>query len=336
MQELFLRVYRNTFKIVSDLPALLKNIERDFLYFKSPSKVSTPDFVITASIKKKRNIFPPKNLPWIKTREYTCYERNGEKRIFYRWGDIIILNYREKFAFVYSQNLMQLHETVYTLLLAVTGEYLEKQGYSRIHALGFSKNHKGGLVISAVGGGKTTLALELMNRGDFKIVSEDTPLLDKNLYLFPFPLRIGVREGTQLGMPSQYLRSFKRRKYGIKTLIDTDFFGDRIERSHVPLSLVCVTKLPKNRDEEYSVRRMNKLEFFYYLIKYLVVGRGVCQLEEIFFKKDFFDIYEKLKTLKNRFIISLRMAQKCKIYFISLSYDTEKNVELIDRLIRQA
>ena len=175
MQELFLRFYRNTFKIISDFPYLMKNIENDFLHFKSPSKVSSPDFVITAIINKMQDIFPPKGRPWIKTREYTCYERNREKKIFYRWGDIIILNNREKFALVYSRNLTQLHETVYTLLLAVTGEHLEKQGYYRIHALGFSKNHKGGLVISALGGGKTTLALELMNRGDFKILSEDTP-----------------------------------------------------------------------------------------------------------------------------------------------------------------
>ena len=102
------------------------------------------------------------------------------------------------------------------------------------------------------------------------------------------------------------------------------------------MSLVCVTKLPKNRDKEYSVRRMNKLEFFYYLIKYLVVGRGVCQLEEIFCKRDFYDIYKKLKTLKKRFIVSIRMVLKCKIYFISLSYDTKKNVELINRFISQA
>ena len=336
MPELFLRVYENSFKIASDLPDLINDLEHDFMYFKSSSKVSSPDFVIKASLKDQQDFQLPKNLPWIKTREYTCYEKSGEKKIFYKWGDIIILNYRKKFAFVYSQNLTHLHETVYLLLLAVIGEFLEKQGYYRIHALGFSKDHKGGLVIAATGGGKTTLALEMLNRGDFKIVSEDTPLLDKNLCLFPFPLRIGVREGTQLGISSKYLRSFKRRKYGDKILIDTDFFGDKIEKSKISLSLVLVTKLPENGEKECSVRQMNIMEFLYYLMKYLVVGRGICQLEEIFFKKNILDFFGKFKILINRLIISFKIALKFKPYYISLSFNTKKNAELINQFISRA
>lgn len=333
MPELFLKVYDCSFKIESDLPDLISYIEYDFKYFKSLSKISSPDFVIKACLKNQQKFQLPKNFPWIKTREYLCYEKRGEKIIFYKWGDVIILNYIEKFAFVYSQNITHLHESVYTLLLAVTGELLEKQGFYRIHALGFSKNQKGGLVIAAMGGGKTTLALELLNRGDFKILSEDTPLLDRNLYLFPFPLRLGIKEGTQLTISSQYLRLFKRRKFGNKILIGTDFFKHNIERTKIPLSVILVAKLPKGQEKECSIRRMNSLEFFYYLIKYLIVGRGICQLEEIFFKKNIMDIFEKLIILKNRLLISLKMSFKYKPYFISLSCDNNENIEVIDQLI---
>lgn len=334
MNELFLNIHGIKLRISCNKLEIIKNIGRDFSYFKTQTS-ALPDFYIKSYLKPDYQEKTPVGFPWMKTREFSCYEKQGIKKVLYSSGDMVILDYKNNIAEVFSQKLSRLHELVFILLLSIIGELGEKQGLHRIHALGISRNGKAGLVLAPEGGGKTTLALSLLNTDDFKLISEDTPLLDRKLFLHPFPLRIGVRIGTHLHIPSQYLRRFERTKHANKILIDIDFYSDKIERNHVPLSWVLFAKIPENQKEICSIEKMNRLSFFLVLFKYLVVGRGVCQLEEFFIKKEFRDFCSKLMILKERLLISLKITFKFKPYVVALSCDMKKNANMIGLFVRR-
>jgi hypothetical protein len=332
MEELLLNIYGNTLSVVSNTPELIHNISRDFHYFRAHS-IASPDFVIKSYQMSPLSLRTPRGLPWIKTKDFSCYEKRGIKKVFYEWGGVVILDYKRDIANVFSESLNRLYELVYTLLLSVIGEFIEKKGYHRIHALGVSRNGKGGLIIAPLGGGKTTLALKLLQRDEFKLVSEDTPLIDKHFFLHPFPLRLGVRPGTYLKIPAKYLRQFKRSKYGSKILIDIDFFKEKIERGKIPLSWILVARLPQNQRKGCSIAKMSRVSFSWVLLKYLVVGKGVAQVKEFFIKKTLRDFYSKLITVRKRLLLSIRMVIKFKPSAILLSYDSKSNVDLIINFI---
>jgi hypothetical protein len=334
VHDLHLNIHGIKLHICCDELKIIENIGRDFSYFRDQT-FSLPDFHIRAYLKNDFQKKLPARFPWMKTRDFLCYEKKGVKNVLYSSGDMVILDYKKNIAEVISKNIGRLHELVFTLLLSITGELEEKQGFHRIHALGISRNGKGGLVLAPEGGGKTTLALGLLDSDDFKLISEDTPLLDRELFLYPFPLRIGVRSGTRLDIPSQYLRSFERIKHANKILIDIDFYGDKIERNHVPLSWVLYAKKPKNPQEVCTIKKMNRLSFFLALIKNLVVGKGVCQLKEFFIKKDFRDLCLKFAILKERLLISSKMAIKFKPYIFALSSDAKKNADMIGLFVQE-
>jgi hypothetical protein len=96
--------------------------------------------------------------------------------------------------------------------------------------LGISVNNKAVLIILPMGGGKTTLGLELLKYDDVKLLSDDTPLISRDGKILPFPIRIGINKNTSLNfnVPKKYLRDFIRSKYGPKLLIDIDYFRDKI------------------------------------------------------------------------------------------------------------
>lgn len=333
MEELLLNVYGNTLSVISNAAQLIQNISRDFSYFRTQCATS-PEFVVKSYLKPALNLQAPRSLPWLKTTEFSCYEKKGIKKVFYKSGGIVILDYKKDVAEVLSKSLSRLHELVYSLLLSIIGELIEKRGYHRVHALGVSRNGKGGLVIAPMGGGKTTLALELLRRDEFKIISEDTPLIDKNFFLYPFPLRLGVRPETHLNIPTKYLRRFNRCRYGSKILIDIDFFKEKIEKQKVPLSWILVAKLPEKQEVECSIAKMSRLSFFWVLLKYLAVGKGAAQIKEFFIKKDVRDLYLKLITIRRRLLLVIRMVAKLKPYLISLSYSSKENADLITRFVR--
>src|SRR5205823_358414 len=98
----------------------------------------------------------------------------------------------------------------------------------RVHALGVSFRERGILLLLPSGGGKSTMALELLRRPGFRLLGEDTPLVDRRGRLLPFPLRLGVRAGQDPGIPAEHLRTVQRMEFGPKTLIDIDYFADRL------------------------------------------------------------------------------------------------------------
>ncbi len=327
LKKVFLNIHGKTIRILSYNEHILEEIQRDFSFFLSGENKS-PDFIIRvylASIPRKK--FPVFYL-LMKTPYFICYEIGTVKHAYYSFNDYVRYDYKKNFAEVYSKDLSRLHELVYAVLRSKIGELMEEMGFCRIHALAFSYQKKGVLFIASMKGGKTTLALNLLKAFPIKLLSDDTPLLDSQCRIYPFPLRIGIRPDTPIPFsPDKPLsvRYFKSRKYGEKILIDIDFFKKKLEKNPVKLSCVFIGKIPKNKKEKCSIQKSNRLLLLYVLIENLIVGVGVSQVKEYFIKRSFLDFCKKINILSRRIWLSLEIILKYTPFVVNLGADSDNN-----------
>ncbi len=267
----------------------------------------------------------------MKTRDFVCYETQGIKHVYYSSNDYVRYDYRRNIAAVYSEDSDRLHELVYLVLVSKVGELMEEIGFHRIHALGFSYQGKGVLFVSPMGGGKTTLGLSLLKSFPIRLVSDDTPLLDSQCKLHPFPLRIGVRVDAPIPFPVDRLdlRHFKRRQFEDKVLIDIDFFQGKIEKNSVRLYCLLIGKIPGSRKEKCSIRPANHLILLPVLLKNLVLGIGIAQVKEYFLKRSASDFCGKIAVVLQRLFLCLRIILKCRSFIVTLGNDSHNNASTV-------
>ena len=330
-KKILLNIHDKTIRISSYNEHILEEIQRDFSFFLSGEN-KAPDFIVQAHL---TTIPPRKFSPFfllMKTPYFICYEIGAIKHVYYSFNDYVKYDYKKNFAEVYSEDLSRLHELVYAVLRSKIGELMEEIGFCRIHALAFSYQKKGVLFIAPMGGGKTTLTLNLLKSFPIKLLSEDTPLLDNQCKIYPFPLRIGVRPDTLIPFASDKhlsVRHFKSRKYGEKILIDIDFFKEKIEKNPVRLNCLFIGKIAKNKKEKCSIQKSNRLLLLYALIENLIVGVGVSQVKEYFIKRSFFDFCKKFKVISRRIWLSLKIILGYRPFVVNLGADSEDNARTI-------
>ncbi len=212
--------------------------------------------------------------PLFQTSRYRVYQKNKVRMIDY--GDASAdYDYEAKKGSIYCENLTRLHELAYLAILSRSGEALDLAGMHRIHALGFEAGGEAGLLLLPSGGGKSTLALELLRRWEFGILSEDTPLLRGDRVL-AFPLRLGLEPSMDLSdVPEDWIRPFVRKHYGPKKLVDLDFFSHKV-REDIPLRWLLIGR----RGAEPRIETASPLEALAALFEHMVVGVGIAQMSE--------------------------------------------------------
>jgi len=109
-------------------------------------------------------------------------------------------------------------EICHLLVLAKCGEFLEQKGIMRLHACGVVQDDRALLFWGARGAGKSTLALQILQRTEAFLMSDEHGLLDLNAKkVLPFPVRIAADPNLleRLQWPSsgrQQRRSFLDQK----------------------------------------------------------------------------------------------------------------------------
>jgi hypothetical protein len=91
----------------------------------------------------------------------------------------------------------------YYLIIVISGEQLDAQGLHRFHAVGISYRGLAFLVSMPPNGGKSTLAMSLLDDPEFLLISEDTPLIDLRGRIHPFPIWCYPRTRRKMQPSSQ-------------------------------------------------------------------------------------------------------------------------------------
>ncbi|MGH7801652.1 MAG: hypothetical protein ACREOW_13670 [Thermodesulfobacteriota bacterium] len=201
-----------------------------------------------------------------------------------------------------------------------------------MHALGVSYNSRGILLLLPAGGGKSTMALELLRHPGFSLLGEDTPLIDRRGHILPFLLRLGVRPGQDTGIPPQYLRTVQRMEFDPKTLVDIEYFHDRLGKEVEP-GFILVGE--RNLGEVSEIIPLARYQAFNALVKYMVVGLGVYQGMEFLLERGLWELLGKVGVGASRLYNSLRLLARAPAYRFVLGQNAKKNCQTLVDFVRQ-
>src|SRR3954449_7917142 len=220
--------------VEGDWPEVAEELRLDFAWFESPSAAAAdvtvvverrpPDFTgfgdLTASFVTPRNV---------------VYQQGGRSIIDYFGEAISVYDRARGRLVVQGEHKPLVHQAVYLFLLSRIGEHLEASGLCRLHALGMVGGQGGVAVMLPSGGGKSTLALRALRDDGVRLLSEDSPLLDRRGVMHPFPLRVGINPTDAERLPSGgKVRTIERLEFHPKMVLDIESFADRIESRPEP------------------------------------------------------------------------------------------------------
>lgn len=259
-----------------------------------------------------------------------CYRLDGIEYLDYFGRGLAIGNRAAGTLEAWSDDPDLLREIAYLFLLSRVGQHVDHRGRHRIHALGVNHQGRGVLLLLPVAGGKSTMALRLLQRDDITLLSEDTPLVDARGMLYPFPLRLGVRPGNEPAIPPEFMQTVRRMEFGPKTLIDLDYFGDRVSEP-CPARAVLIGVRSSGIDSRIeAIPRRAALRD---VVANLVVGIGVYQGLEFVLQRSWGELVYQARPALSRLHTGLQLLRRARPYRFALGRDRERNCERLEQFL---
>lgn len=259
--------------------------------------------------------------------------RSGSKRyIDYHGRGLGILDEAASSLKLYSEDAELLYEAAYLFLLSRIGQALDQRGLHRLHALGAEVNGRAVLVLLPMGGGKSTLALHLMNLPGVRLLSDDSPWIDRTGRVLAYPLRIGLLPGSEESVPAQHRRVIQRMEFGPKYLVNFGYFQDRVCGSADPgaVFIGARTLLPECRIEEIGTAAALRP-----VIANGVIGLGLFQGLEFILQSSAWELAKKTGLGLSRMRNCWQLLRRSRIYRVHLGRDAELNARTVLRFTRK-
>lgn len=267
------------------------------------------------------------------TETFVCYDAGGFRYVDYYGRALAVHDRRGETVEIFANDRTFLYEKFYLAILSRTGELLDRRGIHRVHALGLLTERGAALLLLPMHGGKSTLGLALVSASDVKLLSDDSPLINRAGEVLDFPLRMGVRRGDEpQGLLEQYQRNLVREGREPKTLIHLDALGESLAPSgaYPPAVLIAGkwTAAP-----EPNLIRVSRFRGFASLLRDCVIGLGLPQVVEFFLQSTWSDLFAKSRLVFSRSRASWNLARRSQCYTLLLCRSRERNVELIRRAL---
>jgi hypothetical protein len=323
--------YGLTVEVCSPAAELCEAVRRDFTHFEaSPGAVHL-------QVEMQRGRPPYETLPAMRASlispRNVCYREGARKYVDYFGRGLAIVDDATARCTIHSEDDDLLHEIAYLYLLSSVGEHLDAMGWHRLHALGVSHGGAGFLLLLPSGGGKSTMALQLVRQPGFLLLSEDTPLVDRRGDVHPFPLRLGVRPGEAADVPPQFVRTVTRMEFDPKSLIDLDYVRDRIGRT-VPPAAVLVGE--RSTGEAAEITPLSRTAAFGAVFKNMVVGLGVYQGIEFVLEHGLGELVGKSGVALSRSWAGARLLRRAAAFRFVLGRDREANTRCFIDFVERA
>jgi hypothetical protein len=312
---------------------VLEEVRRDFAYFSTDGQKRGLELTLHLEAPSFESL-PPAAAAFYTPRN-VCFRDGKVSYIDYFGRALAIRSSNGETCEAYSLDPDLIHEIAYHFLLSSVGQYLDKKGLHRIHALCVSRRGRGILLVLPSGGGKSTMALTLMKVPGVVLLGEETPLIDRRGYVLPFPLRLGVRPDEALDVPPQYTRIIERMEFDPKKVIDIEAFRDKLGgRERVRPEILLVGE--RNLGDVSEIVPCSRLRTFKTLVKNMIVGIGIYQGLEFLLDRSAWEIVGKFGVVSSRTYNTLQLMSRAKAYRFILGRDREKNRRtLLDFLDRQ-
>lgn len=223
-------------------------------------------------------------------------------------------------------------EAAYLFLLSRIGEHLDRRQLARVHGLGLAGAQGAVVVLLPSGGGKSTLALRALRDDRARLLSEDSPLVDRRGQVHPFPLRIGVNETDASLLPPGRVRRLERMEFHPKLVLDTESFADRIEPAPQPLAHIVVGR--RALGPGARLERVGRGGAVGPLLREAVVGVGIYQGMEFVLQRGMRDVAGKLDVAFGRAWCCASALRRAQTWRLTIGSDHEQNWEALLPLLR--
>lgn len=265
------------------------------------------------------------------------------RNVCYDAGDVTYIDYFGKALAIYQRSRQRvevrsarpqlLHEIAYLTLLSRVSEQLERRGLHRVHALAVSKQGRAAIVLLPSTGGKTTLALHFLRTGDgWRLVSEDSPLVDRKGRIQPMPLRLGVMSDEPPPFPAQFVTYLERMEFGPKYLVSLRAFPGGIETQVTEPAWVFIGR--RTLGTTCRISPASRRAGFGALTRDMIVGLGLYQGLEFLLRRSAFDLIAHTSLVAGRTRAALALLRRARVYEIELGRDADLNALTLSSFLR--
>jgi hypothetical protein len=259
------------------------------------------------------------------------YQYGDRTVVDYAGRALAILDRQSRTLVVQGEERHLLHEIVYLFTLSQTGEHLDAQGFTRLHALGLVGAQGAVAVLLPSGGGKSTLALRALREPGVRLLSDDAPLLDRRGRAHPFPLRIGLGPAAARTLPSEQVRRIERLEYPVKYVVSIDAFRDRIESEPQPLAHIVVAR--RRLGTNAALRALPRRAVAGPLFREGVVGLGLAQMIEWVLRRGARDALGKIGIAADRAACCASALSHAQTWRLDIGRDDDRNWQALAPLL---
>jgi hypothetical protein len=338
-------VYGLSVSVGGDWPAVIDGIRRDYAWFETGTGDSgegsarnwpvggpappvsleiarrAPDYEahgsLTASFVTPRNV---------------VYQSKGVTLVDYFGRALLTYDRRARAATIEGEDEHLVREAGYLFLMSRIGEHFDECGLVRLHSLGLSGAHGGVAVLLPSGGGKSTLAVRALAADGVRILSEDTPLLDRAGVLHPFVLRLGINEIDADKVPSGEIQRIERMEFHPKLVLSIEAFADQIEQRPQPLRDIVIGR--RAIGSEARLDELPRRSAAGTLLREAVIGVGVYQGMEFVLQRGMRDVISKGGVFASRVRACAAGLARARVWELTMGRDSDRNWAALERLLR--
>jgi hypothetical protein len=323
-QPLNFDVYGYRFSLSGAPEEAIEGVSQDFAFFAAPAAAAN------ATVELYDQDPPQDSLPATDAVVYTprnvVYRSDGRRYIDYHGRALGVQEERTGNLKLYSRDPNLSYEAAYLYLLSQIGQHLDQRGMHRIHALGVEIRNRAVLILLPTGGGKSTLGLHLMKYPEVRILSDDSPFLDRQGRSFAYPLRIGLLPGSEDSVPPQHRRVIQRMEFGPKHSVNYTFFKDRVCAWADP-GLVLLGARTLQRD--CRIEELGTLAGLRACLANCVVGVGIFQGLEFIMQSSGWELMKHFGTGVSRFRNSAQLVRRSRVCRVHLGVDADLNARTV-------
>jgi hypothetical protein len=324
-----LDVYGLGVTVTGDWAEVLDAIRGDFAWFERRPVAAELDL----SIERR----PPECSVFSDLRPSFVTPRN----VVYQSGECTVIDYFGVALSVYDrarnsllvqgENPHLVHEACYHFLLSRIGEHLDAIGMPRLHALGLSGSDGAVAVLLPGGGGKSTLALRALRDDRVRLLSDDSPLIDRRGRLHPFPLRLAVNPEQAGELPPGNVRTMERMEFHPKLLLDLDPYRERIESASQPLRHIVIGE--RSLGEDARLERVPRRAAIGPLLREAVIGVGLYQGMEFVLQHGAIDVARHARPALVRGACCAAGLAHATVWRLTVGRDHDRNWKALRQLL---
>jgi hypothetical protein len=315
-----------------DWPEVVDQVRLDFAWFERPEPAAgSADVGVTLERRPPEFEALGDAVASFVTPRNVVYQ-DGQRTIVDYFGRAVsILDRATGRLIVQGEDDHLVHEAVYHFLLSRFGEHLEACGLTRLHALALSGSQGAVAVMLPSGGGKSTLALSALRDGRVRLLSEDSPLIDRHGRAHPFPLRIAVNATDADTLPEGSVRRIDRMEFHPKLVLDLGAFVDRVESKPQPVRHLVIGRRSLGRHA--SLEPVPRRRAVSTLVREAVVGVGIYQGMEFVLQQGMRDVAGKLGVVATRAACCSGVLARAKVWQLTAGRDHARNWDALAPLL---